>query len=180
MIFLLSLSKKRRLLVVRKCPFVVVEMEPFLIKVFAIGDLLVISTITIRIWRPYSFPSCIIPFQYQVILNETGRTIRESYFPFLWHTREQWHRLMMRWEKAYMMNGWSRCSRSCFDQIGFLYMINYGYLVQATPEWLLSRVTDPIAAQAPSFVLKMYSEGRSSHPFIHSIILRIVSVFLYL
>ena len=107
-----------------------------------------------------------------------GMGIRGNGFCLWWLIREQQHRMMRKWENGYLRIGGNRCIWSSNHRSRFHQMIIEGYLHQSNTTSILSRITDPIYLKLQKYPLNSVNEGRSIHPSVYSISLRIVNVFL--
>ena len=110
--------------------------------------------------------------------EETGDGIRHTCYCLWWLIRDQQHRMMRKWENAYLRIGGNRCSRSINYRSWFHWMLIEEYLHQSNTKSILSRITTPIFLKFWSFPLNSVNEGRSIHSSTYSISLRIVNVFL--
>ena len=109
-----------------------------------------------------------------------GMGIRRNRFCFWCMIREQQHRMMRKWENAYLRIGGNRCIWSSNHRSRFHWMIIEGYLHQSNTKSILSRITEPTYLKLLLLPLNSVNEGRSIHSSAYSISLRIVNVFLYL
>ena len=107
-----------------------------------------------------------------------SQSIRRICLCFWYMIREQWHRMIRKWENEYLETEWNRCSRSNLYRSWFHQMIIEGCLHQSITKTLLSRITEPIVKKLPSIPLNSVNDGRSIRSSAHSISLRIVNVFL--
>ena len=74
-----------------------------------------------------------------------SQSIRRNCFCVWWLIREQWHRMMRKWENEYLKTQWYRCIWSSHYRSWFHQMINEGYLHQSNTKSILSKITEPIA-----------------------------------
>ena len=72
------------------------------------------------------------------------QSIRRTCFCLWCMIREHQHRMMRKWENAYLMIGGNRCSRSTNHRSRFHQTIIEWYLHQSNTKSILSRITDPI------------------------------------